>query len=472
LRKLNAIMNVSLSHALLLTMLSASCAFAQTQGTDVFRDPIPATEGVIKVNIAEFATLPNSEGMPARMMLMSDEPSTRRLFVNDMRGPLYSVSYDGKTVTKYLDINASNWGVAVQSMGAERGFQSFAFHPQFNQRGSRGYGKFYTYTDTSNMMPTPDFVPGGGNNTHDTVLVEWTAKDPAAATYDGDAPRELFRLRQPFPNHNGGMIGFNPLARPGGDDYGLLYIGIADGGSGGDPLNNAQKLTSMFGKIVRIDPLGSNSSNKKYGIPASNPFVKNADPMVRPEIYASGVRNPQRFGWDSRNGNMFLAEIGQNTVEEISLIKPGGNLGWNVWEASFKFTGRDVDPSQKRADPKVTYPVVEYDHKDPTLLPARQAITGVVVQRSTNIPQLANMVIFGDNPSGEVFYFSADKLPEGGQDFHRVLFNSNGDTKTLLQLIKDKNPQAARADLRFGTGPNGQLLLLNKNDGTIRQVLR
>jgi hypothetical protein len=139
------------------------------------------------------------------MMLLVNEPGTKRLFVNDMRGPLYAVSYDGKTVTPYVDINASNWGVNVQSQGRERGFQSFAFHPQFNQPGTRGYGKFYTYTDSSNMQPKPDFVPAGGMNTHDTVLFEWTAKNPAAATYDGGPPREIVRFRQPFANHNAGL---------------------------------------------------------------------------------------------------------------------------------------------------------------------------------------------------------------------------------------------------------------------------
>ena len=94
-----------------------------------------------------------------------------------MTGALYTLSYDGKVVTPYLDINAPAWNVSVQSNGSERGVQSFAFHPQFNQRGTPGYGKFYTYTDTSNVTPKPDFVTPGPNRTHDTVLLEWTAKN-------------------------------------------------------------------------------------------------------------------------------------------------------------------------------------------------------------------------------------------------------------------------------------------------------
>jgi hypothetical protein len=460
------------------TLLTASCLFAQS--IDPFPKPIADNGEAIRVNIAEFASIPDMAGEPARMMLLVNEPGTRRLFVNDMRGPLYGVSYDGKTVTRYLDINAPSWGVGVQSQGRERGFQSFAFHPQFNQAGTRGYGKFYTYTDSSNMQPKPDFLPAGGMNTHDTVMFEWTAKNPSAATYDGGPPRELVRFRQPFANHNGGLATFNPLAMPGPStplgassaDYGLLYFTLADGGSGGDPFNAAQNLGTPFGKMLRIDPLGTNSANGKYGIPASNPFAGRNDPKTLGEIYAYGVRNPQRFGWDPKNGNLFLAEIGQNIVEEVDLVTPGANLGWNNWEASFRFVSRtEIKLNERRGDPKVTYPLVEYDHHDP-LLGGQVATTGVIVYRATAIPALANLVIFGDNPSGEVFYFNADRLPTGGQDpIRRILFNSGGSAKTLLQLIKEKKPSAERADLRFGLGPDNQVFLLNKQDGTIR-VLR
>ena len=367
-------MAIGLMRATLATLLVTLPAFAQT-GSDPFPRPIAATDGVIRVNAVEFASIPDVGGEPARMMLMSHEPGTRRFFVNDMRGPLYTVSEDGKSVRLYLDINASPWGVRVQSMGNERGFQSFAFHPQFNQPGTPGFGKFYTYTDTSNMMPTPDFTPGGGNNTHDTILLEWTAKTPTGATYDGGAPRELIRLRQPFANHNAGLLAFNPNAAAGSADAGLLYMSIADGGSGGDPLRLAQNLGSAFGKMFRIDPLGNNSANGKYGIPASNPFVSDGNSRTLGEIYAYGLRNPQRFGWDPRNGNLFLADIGQNIVEEVSLVTPGANLGWNDWEASYRYISRsEIGLDKPRGDPKVTFPVVEYDHNDPVLLPGDSAV--------------------------------------------------------------------------------------------------
>ena len=332
---------MTLTRVSVVALLLAIPAFTQ-RPTDPFPTPIPTTEGAIRVRFVEFASIHDVDGEAARMMLLVDEPGTRRMFVNDMRGPLFTSSYDGRTVTQYLDINARNWGVSVESSGRERGFQSFAIHPQFNGPGTPGFGKLYTWTDTSDTAQEPDFEPGGGGNTHATVLLEWTASSPAAATYDGGPPRELLRLEQPFGNHNGGHISFNPLAAPGTADFGLLYVGAADGGSGGDPLGVGQNLSLPYGKILRLDPLGSNSANGQYGIPASNPFASDGNAGTLGEIYAYGVRNPQRFGWDPRNGNLFLADIGQNIVEELTLVPAGANLGWNAWEGSFGFISRQA----------------------------------------------------------------------------------------------------------------------------------
>ena len=455
-------------------VVTASPLFAQTTN-DPFPLPIASTEGVIRVDFVEFASIPDVEGAVARMMLLVDEPGTGRMFVNDMRGPLYTVSYDGRTVMEYVNIDDPNWEVGVQARSRVTGFQSFAFHPQFGQTGTEGYGKFYTWTDSRNTAPAPDFTPSGGGDEHDTVLFEWTARNPRGTSYDGGPPREMLRIRQPFGNHNGGQIGFNPLASPGDTDFGLIYVSVADGGSGGDPLNHAQNLASTFGKILRIDPLGSNSANGEYGIPAGNPFVGDAGALG--EIYAYGVRNVQRFAWDAANGDMFLADIGQDIVEKISLVTAGANLGWNDWEGSFRFiSGSGVSLADQRGDPTVTYPVAEYAQLDPLLQPS-SAVSGLLVYRDDAIPQLANLVLFGDMPSGEVFCVDADELPSGGQDaIRRILFNDAGTAKTLLQLIQEKNTEqgrspASRADLRFGPGPDGQVLLLNKYDGTIRLLV-
>jgi glucose/arabinose dehydrogenase len=391
-----------------------------------------------------------------------------------MRGPIYRLTPDGRSVTLFINVSDERWGHRVQSQGRERGVQSFAFHPQFSERGTPGFGKFYTWSDVVDTAPPPDFTPVGGSNTHDMVLLEWTAKTPSAASYDGDAPRELLRLEQPFANHNGGMITFNPLAQPGQPDFGMLYIGNGDGGSGGDPLNLAQNMASPFGKVLRVNPLGRDSRNGRYGIPADNPFVSSRG--VLGEIWAVGVRNPQRFGWDPANDRMYVADIGQNIVEEISLVPKGGNLGWNVWEASFRYAGRTgVDTSGRRGDANMIFPIAEYDHTD-SVLSNRAAITGLIVYRAGAIAPLRNRIVFGDMPSGEVLSVSADDVQASGQDhIRRVLFRDGATSRTLLQIIQDKNTQqgkqpAARADLRFGTGPDDQIFLLNKADGVIRRL--
>ena len=443
---------------------------------DPFPAPIEPEQGVIRVRFKAFATIPDVDGEPARTMHMVDEPGTRRLFVSDMRGILYAVSYDGASVAPYLDLRDAKWQVGVQSQGSERGFQSFAFHPQFGRAGTPGFGRFYTYTDTSNTTPLADFKPGGGNHTHDTVLLEWTAKTPGAAAYDGGQPRELMRFEQPFANHNGGHITFNPLAAPRDAEAGWLYLGCADGGSGGDPLNLGQNLGSAFGKILRIDPLGTNSANGKYGIPPGNPFAADNRDDTLAEIYAYGVRNTQRLFWDSKTRQMYMSDIGQGVVEEISPVTPGANLGWNAWEGSFRYVNRFVSTEQPRGDPKVTFPIAEYDQQD-SLLQNNSAAIGGLVYRGGDIRQLNDLLIFGDNPSGEIFYVHADKLPaRGGQDaIRRILLDDGGTARTFLQVIRAQNEKqgrkpATRADLRFGLGPNGQVFLLNKRDGIVRQL--
>ncbi|MGE0041895.1 MAG: sorbosone dehydrogenase family protein [Vicinamibacterales bacterium] len=460
---------------LLAVVLLGSPGLCQGQGTSDPFPPIAAADGAIVVNVREFATIPDEAGEAPRLMTLVDEPGTGRLFVSTMRGGLYAISRDGARVTKYLDIDAPDWGVRVQAGGSERGVQSIAFHPQFAVPSTPGFGRFYTYTDTANMASAADFPADGEGHTHDTVLLEWTARAPGAAVYDGGPPRELFRLAQPFSNHNGGQIGFNPLAAPGSAEFGLLYVGVADGGAGGDRYNSAQNLASVFGKILRIDPLGRDGANGKYGVPASNPFAADGRDDTRGEIYAYGVRNPQRFSWDARTGTMYVADIGQNIVEEVSPVTAGANLGWNRWEGSFTYGSRAVGLENQRGEAGLTWPVVEFDHTDPLL--RRAAVTGVYVLRQTTVPALANKLVFGDNPSGEVFWVDADHLPEGGQDaIRRVLFNDGGTPKTLLQLIRQKNSAqgrapASRADLRLGVGAKGELYVLNKRDGIIRLVV-
>ena len=155
----------------------------------------------------------------------------------------------------------------------------------------------------------------------------------------------------------------------------------------------------------------------------------------------------------------------------------GANLGWNDWEGSFRFISRrEVSLVDPRGEPGLAWPVVEYGQLDPLLGPRSHA-TGLVVYRDDAIPQLENRLLFGDGPNGEVFHLDADALPEGGQDsIRRVLFEHEGETRTFLQLIREKNVEqgrapTSRADVRIDTGPDGRIFLLNKHDGVIRRLV-
>ena len=468
--------------------------------TNPFPTPIEAIDGAVTVGVVEFASLPVVDGRPAQMMRLIDVPGAGRLFVNDMAGVLYGIGYDGGDGVPWLDLKAPRWGFGLvprtRRHSYTSGFQSFAFHPQFGEPDTPGFGRLYTFADTVDTEPAADFLPGGGRNLQDTVLLEWQAKDPRAAFYDGGPPRELMRIEQPYADHNGGQIAFNPAASPGASDFGLLYLGVGDGGKKGDPLELSRDLGKVYGKILRIDPLGTNSANGRYGVPGDNPFVGTAGALG--EIYAYGLRNPQNLDWDM-DGTLFVADIGQATVEEVNVVTPGANLGWDDWEGRFRLVDtlqtlarrvrdlvlywdlsndrRAVSLENPRGDATVTWPVVEFDHVDPLLWEQFVAVTGPVVYRHVSVPQLTNKLLFGDLVRGEMFYVDADALPDGGQDaVRRVLLSHCGERKSLLEMVREKvhaqgGEPGGRVDLRFGTGPNGWLFLLNRHDGTVRRVV-
>jgi len=463
-----------LCRAVVPLLLGAGTGACSDATNDPFPEPVEASEDVIVVGVRTVATLPTWNGAPARPMLLVPEPGGARLFVNDMWGGIYTIDQDG-AAGSWLDLDDPRWGYPVEASGRERGFQSFALHPDFRTPGAPGYGKVYTWADTRDTSVPAHFAPGGGGNAHHTVLLEWTAENPGAERYDGGAPRTLFRVEQPYGNHNAGHLAFDPTASGDASDRGVLYVGVADGGSGGDPLGLAQDPESAFGKILRIDPLGSDGPGGRYGIPADNPRVGSSSSAL-PEIYASGLRNPQRFGWDPATGRLFVADIGQNTIEEISEVTPGANLGWNIWEGSYRYVGRSgVDPGAYRSDPGMTYPVVEFDRVDP-LFSSNVAVTGVVIPRSSAVPALDGRLLFGDMVSGEILSVSANELPDGGPgSIRRVLLRGPDGPETLLTLLRrtalaSGGPVPERTDLRFGSGPDGRIFLLNKRDGMVREL--
>ena len=308
--------------------------------------------------------------MPARPMLLVDEPGTRRLFTNDMRGPLYTIPRDGKTVVAVSRHQRRRSGTSMSTRpGNERGFQSFAFHPQFSRTGNaRVRQVLHLHRYRQHARPVADFKPGGGTHTHDTVLLEWTAKNPAAAAYDGGAPRELMRFEQPFGNHNGGQLAFNPLA--GAEQPGIRspLHGIGrwrkrrrSDQPGPEPELGVRQDAAHRSARERTARTASTASRRT--IPSSTITIRARSARST----RSGLRNPQRFAWDSRNGNLFVADIGQNIVEEVSQITKGANLGWNKWEGSFGFISR------AGGQPRQPARRFEDDVSDRRVRPARSA---------------------------------------------------------------------------------------------------
>lgn len=440
--------------------------------------PSPIPIGSLEVGIRDVARIPSpGSGQMPRMSVATRDP-LGRLMVNDQRGPMYTVNPATGAVAEYFDIRDYTGTNLIA--GGEQGFQGFAFHPDFNTPAAPGFGLFYTFHSSGNTSGTPDFTPGTGPTTvHHEVLLEWKTNNPSAATFtpaNATTPyRELLRFDKRYSNHNGGNIAFNPM---GGADRNNLYIAMGDGGSGGDPFNDGQNTNTGFAKILRIDPLGNNSPNGKYGIVAGNVFASDASATTRGEIYSYGLRNPQRFGWDTDNGDLYIADIGQGTTEEINLAVNGGNFGWDIREGFGSTSGGYINP------------VAEYRHtvtaaSHPSPLPSgwavnNDAITMGEVYRGTGIPALDGMLIAGDNPKGVMYLLDVDSDPlnGGGEGWTELIpvDMETGQERRLISLINAERTSlglgnSGRADLRFSVNTPGEVYVLNKNDGMLRMLV-
>ena len=433
----------------------------------------PVQQGDLTVGIVDFAELPDS-GSPARASVMTSDPAGR-LFVNDQRGPLYTVSDDGSSVTEYLDLRDVG-GVSLRTASGEQGFQSFAFHPDFYNVGTSGYGKFYTFASSS-VAANPDFNGSSAVNFSERLL-EWTASDPTASTFtpaNAAAPyREVIRFAENYGNHNGGLIAFNTTGDPA--DRGNLYLALGDGGSGNDPDNNGQDASNPYGAVLRINPLGKDSANGQYGLVQANAFASDDDANTLAEIYSYGLRNPQRFGWDTADGSMYIADIGQDRIEELDLAVNGGNFGWDRQEGSFDSANPGSGDDSSFIDP-----VAEYDHNGsfPGNTTGSYAMTVGEVARGTGIDGLDGKLLAGDFPNGILLYLDVDNDPlDGGQDglFELGLVDDDGNDVRLIDLINEERAvnglgSVTRADLRYSLGTGGQVFVTNKQDGVIRQLV-
>lgn len=425
------------------------------------------TNAQVTVGIEDYAIIP---GNPARMSVMTTD-STGRLFVNDQNGALYTVDRNTRAVTSYLDLSDDTAYPTLDLISSgEPGFQSFAFHPDFGNTGAAGFGKFYTMHSSTNTSTPPDFDPGGNTVFH-SLLLEWTTANATSSTFqpaDINQPfREVARFKQPFGNHNAGLISFNTSVGMTDSDRNNLYVAIGDGGNGDDPQDNGQDTGNPYGALLRINPLGTDSANEQYGIVADNIFAGDNDDGTLAEIYSYGLRNPQRFGWDDRTGNLFIADIGQDAFEEINLAANSGNFGWDIREGN---TGGNL--------PGAIDPVAAYSHSGfvQGATTGSRAITVGEVAIGTNIAGLDGNLLLGDFPNGIIYYFDPliDPL-DGGSDglTELLLLDESGQQVRLIDLIREtrNNNSLSRADLRFSLGTDGEVFILNKHDGVIRRLI-
>jgi glucose/arabinose dehydrogenase len=252
--------------------------------------------------------------------------------------------------------------------------------------------------------------------------------DPVGRVAVPGSERVLLEVRQPFSNHKGGQLAFGP--------DGFLYIGLGDGGSGGDPYENAQNKNVLLGKILRID-VDRPTVDRPYGIPVDNPFAAGGG---RPEIFALGLRNPWRFSFDRETGRLFAGDVGQDEVEEIDIVVKGGNYGWNRMEGTQCYQPRVNCPREG-----FILPVAEYRHDEGV------AVTGGFVYRGKTLPALQGLYVFGDFGTSTVWTIPATAAP--GLRERTLLLPRSG-----LELSS------------FGEDAQGELYLLDLRGGIYRLV--
>jgi glucose/arabinose dehydrogenase len=291
---------------------------------------------------------------------------TNRLFVVEQAGRIKVFKNSGNTSTSNVFLDISDRVL----YGGEQGLLGLAFHPNFKQNK-------YFYVD---------YV---ADNPRRTVIARYSvmASNPDLAAKESEFV--LLEVNQTFENHNGGQLAF-------GDD-GYLYIALGDGGSGGDPMGNAQNRSSLLGKILRIN-VDAFSDGRKYGIPADNPFAGNTLGYCE-EIYAYGLRNPWRFSFDQGTGTLWVGDVGQSQREEIDLVENGKNYGWNIMEGTLCYS-----LSTGCNQTGLELPLWEYGHDE------GNAIIGGFVYRGSNLTRLNGAYIYGDYGSGKIWALRYDGL--------------------------------------------------------------
>ncbi len=344
----------------------------------VINNPLPnLSQSPITVGLQKIAT-----GLVSPLGVRSPGDGSTRLFIFDQAGEIHI--YQNGAVLGTLFADLSGQLVSLSSGFDERGLLGLAFHPEFSLNR-----KLYTYTSEPNAGPADFSNPISGSHNHQTVITEWLAGVDNPNELDMGSEHEILRVDQPQANHNGGDIAFGP--------DGLLYIAIGDGGSGNDQgnghsaLGNAQDTLNVLGTILRIDVEGTNSSNGKYGVPDTNPFMNDVTKID--EIYAYGFRNPYRMSFDALTGDLYSGDVGQRDIEELNLITSGGNYGWRAKEGCYFFDAGVTEISGHPVDPvtaDLIDPIAQYDRGDGI------SIIGGYVYRGAAIPGLAGRYVFGE----------------------------------------------------------------------------
>ncbi|HWQ11488.1 MAG TPA: PQQ-dependent sugar dehydrogenase [Roseiflexaceae bacterium] len=367
-------------------------AAAPTQSA-VLSPPSPAT-GFPAIALRRVAG-----GLSNPLYLTHAGDGSGRVFVVEKRGRVVLLRDGAPAEPAFLDITDR-----VGARANEQGLLSVAFHPRFRENGYL----YVNYTDQRG----------------DTVVSRFTAAGDAA---DAASETVLLAIDQPYANHNGGLVKFGP--------DGFLYIGMGDGGSGGDPHDNGQNPQVLLGKLLRIDVDGG----PPYGIPPDNPGAGGGE--LAPEVWALGLRNPWRFSFDRATGDLYIADVGQNAIEEVNFAPagtPGGvNYGWNRLEGSRCFRGRACDPAA------FTGPVTEYGHD------LGQSITGGYVYRGASFPALQGVYLFADFVSGRIWGL---RPRDGAWERAELL-----DTELYISS--------------FGEDEAGELYLTSMYEGAVYQVV-
>lgn len=429
---------------------------------DVLENPIPDSIAMsdLVVDLKQVAQMPATSDKPplARITKFSFRPDTKEFFVLDLRGKLYRLT-DGKAEV-YMSV-AEQLPNFINAPGHATGFGSFAFHPEFAKNGLL----YATHTEKAGAAPADFAYDDTLNVKLQWVLSEWKTDQPEAFPFKGER-RELFRVNMVGQSHGVQEITFNPLAKPGDEDYGLLYIGIGDGGSAERGIIHINiGPENIWSSILRIDPAGRDSKNGKYGIPKANPFANSRNPKALGEVYAYGFRNPHKITW-TKSGKILASNIGQHMIEELNYILPGHNYGWPFREGSFmiylKENTRKLYALQPDDDANnYDYPIAEYDHDE------GNAIIGGYEYWGKTIPALEGKYLFGDMVNGRLFYVNTDDIRENTPaPMKEFRISLNGKLTSFKELCND-----ARLSMRFGRDHEGEIYLSTMPDGKVYKIV-